>query len=117
MIISLFKKGCKDDPGNYRPITLRDCIGKLYASILNARLTDFLENNNLLHTSQNGFRTVDNRNCDDHVFCLSEICRYAKTNKSPLHICFIDFKSAFDMVPRNALLYRLRHLGIDIGLY
>ena len=31
LIVSLFKKGDREDPGNYRGITLLDVVGKLYS--------------------------------------------------------------------------------------
>ena len=117
LITSLYKKGPKDNPSNYRPITLLPVIGKIYATILNIRLSNHLEQNNLLDTTQNGFRMVEQRNCEDHVFSLSELCRFSKAHKRPLHIGFIDFKSAFDAVPRNALMYQLTQLGIEKNLY
>jgi hypothetical protein len=37
---SFFKK----DPQNYRPITILSCMGKLFTSVLNLRLSNFLKN-------------------------------------------------------------------------
>ena len=34
-IVSLFKKGDRDDPGNYRGITLLNVIGQLYSRVNN----------------------------------------------------------------------------------
>ena len=43
-IIPIFKgKGSPHDPKNYRPINLSSCIGKLFAALLNKRLTLFLD--------------------------------------------------------------------------
>ena len=51
------KKGSINDPDNYRGITLLSCIaGKLFTSIINERLSKFLNNNNLLGEEQAGFR-------------------------------------------------------------
>ena len=39
-IIPIFKnKGHQNDPSNYRPITISSCLGKLFTSVLNRRLT------------------------------------------------------------------------------
>ena len=36
-------KGDKDNVKNYRPITILSCLGKLFTSVLNSRLNDYLE--------------------------------------------------------------------------
>ena len=117
LITSLFKKGKRDDPSNYRPITLLPILGKLYASIINAKLVNHVESNNLIHTSQNGFRLVEERNTDDHIISLTELYDYHKCHKSPLFVGFIDFSKAFDGVPRQALLATLQKTGINKRLY
>ena len=68
LITPIFKTGDKPDPGNYRGICVSSCLGKLFSSILNHRLLDFADNNNLLHPSQIGFLR-DNRT-SDHILAL-----------------------------------------------
>ena len=41
------QKGEKDNPENYRPITLVICIGKLFAGILSNRLYTYVKNNDI----------------------------------------------------------------------
>ena len=41
LINAIHKKGEKDDPNNYRGISVMSCIGKLFLTILNNRLTKF----------------------------------------------------------------------------
>ena len=49
IIIPIYKnKGSRDDANNYRGITLLSCLGKLFTSILNHRLTIFCEENYIL---------------------------------------------------------------------
>ena len=48
IILPLYKgKGSKTDCNNYRGITLLSCVGKLFTSILNERLSYFIESNNI----------------------------------------------------------------------
>ena len=56
LIVSLFKKGDKEDPGNYRGITLLSVVGKLFCKILNDRLVQHLSSK--IHEGQAGFRAV-----------------------------------------------------------
>ena len=71
MIVSLFKKGDQEDPGNYRGITLLNVVGKLFNKVLNYRLLQWLEEHNKLSESQAGFRL--GRSCVDNIFILNEV--------------------------------------------
>lgn len=65
-IIPIFKnKGCTLDPKNYRPITLLSCLGKICTSILNDRLTHYVENFDVLNENQADFRSGDST--VDHI--------------------------------------------------
>ena len=38
LIVNLFKQGAREDPGNYRGITLLSGVGKVFCKVLNNRL-------------------------------------------------------------------------------
>jgi hypothetical protein len=40
-IVPIFKSGSRDDPSNYRGITIGSCLCKLFVKILNNRLGKF----------------------------------------------------------------------------
>ena len=71
LIVSLFKKGDREDPGNYRGITLLNVVGKLYSRVINNRLLKHIELNHMLHEGQGGFRF--RRSCIDNIFSLNEL--------------------------------------------
>ena len=71
LIVNLFKKGDKEDPGNYRGITLLSFVGKVFCKIFNNRLVDHLDKDGLLHEGQAGFRVK--RGCVDNVYTLNEL--------------------------------------------
>ena len=64
---------------------------------------------------QNGFK-ID---CPvtDNIFILNGIIEKSKAEKKPLYICFVDFKSAFDLINRQALFYKLRSQDIKGKFY
>ena len=96
-------KGNSMQPQNYRPITILSCVGKLFTSILNNRLTRFLNNDNILSENQAGFRKDYCTN--DHLFVLNSLIEILKIKK--LFCAFIDFSQAFDSVWRGGLWRKL----------
>ena len=68
-IIPIYKnQGSRKDANNYRGISLLSCVGKLFTSILNIRLTYYLESYDALGMEQAGFRAK--HSTVDHIFNL-----------------------------------------------
>ena len=59
-------------PLQYRGIALLSNVYKLYANVLNHRISSHVEEN-VLNEEQNGFRTQ--RSCADHLYTLTGIIR------------------------------------------
>jgi hypothetical protein len=113
IISPIYKGKNKDrkDPRSYRPISLISNPCKIFASILNKRLIEFLEENNILMEEQNGFRK--GRSCLDHIFVLNSVIGMKLKEKASVFACFVDFSSAFDFVNRDLLLHSLMNIGIN----
>ena len=58
LIVNLFKKGDKEDPGNYRGVTLLSVVGKVFCKVLYNRLVKHLDKGRALHEDQAGFRVI-----------------------------------------------------------
>ena len=107
----LHKKGDKQNPDNYRAITVGSCLGKLFASLLLQRLIEFRKVICPDFPYQLGFRA--GAQCSDHILTLTTIIeKYTKKLKKKIFACFVDYRKAFDTVCREALMYKLSRLGI-----
>ena len=110
LIVSLYKKGDVEDPGNYRGITLLNVVGKLFCKILNNRLVIRLESEKALHEGQAGFRAK--RSCVDNVYTLNEIIQGRIREGKYTYAFFLDIQKAFDTVWHDGLWFRLWELGV-----
>ena len=102
----LHKSGPKDDPGNFRGISVSSCLGKLFNSLLRNRLEDKCVKESIIHKCQasgkEGARTSDHLLVFKHL-----IDKYVKHEKRKLFVAFFDLKKAFDTVPRVQLFHTL----------
>ena len=54
-ITPLFKKGSRNKPKNYRPVSLTSVVCKLLKTLIRDHMVEFLVKHNLINTSQHGF--------------------------------------------------------------
>ncbi len=110
-IVPIFKdKGDRLKPENYRGISLLSCFGKLFTSLLNMRLTLYLDENAILSEIQTGFRK--SYSTLDHVFLLNTLIKIFQGKGKKLFCAFVDFKQAFDSIWRVGLWEKLVNSGI-----
>jgi hypothetical protein len=113
VIKPIFKgKGSVDNPSNYRGITILSCFGKLFTSVLNLRLTSYVDKHNLLGSEQAGFRA--GHSPLDHLFTLHSIIHLVLSKeKHRLYCAFLDYEKAFDKVDRSLLWHKLLEHNIN----
>ena len=104
-------KGSLDDPDNYRGITLLSCLGKLFTSCLNNRLSNYIEALGILGEDQAGFRS--GYSTLDHIFVLHSVIDLYLFKKKRLYCAFVDYRKAFDLVDRCSLWQKLIANGIN----
>jgi exonuclease III len=111
-ISPIYKTGNPLSSDNYRGICINSCLGKLFNTVLNTRLTNYLNNHQVIHESQIAFNKGSRTS--DHMFVLKTLIdKTVKANKKKLYTCFVDFKKAFDSLPHDMLLQKLKTQGIN----
>lgn len=110
-LIALHKKGDTMDCENYRGISIMNSLCKIYDYVLCNRLTLWYTPRREQAGSQPG------RGCVDQIVALRLICNFAVEKKKKLFLLFIDFRKAYDKLPRDKLLCCLKELGIGTRMY
>ena len=105
-IIPLFKKGSRNKSVNYRPVSLTSVICKLLETIIRDHMMDFLLKHKLINHSQHGFLKA--RSCLTNLLCFFEEITKWVDEGSPVDIIYLDFQKAFDKVPHQRLILKLK---------
>ena len=115
IISPLHKKGCKDNPDNYRAVAVSSTIGKLFSTILLDRLINYRNSKCPDPPNQLGF--TKGAQTYDHVLTLNTITSKYRKLRKKVYAVFVDFRKAFDLVCREALFLKLSRLGITGKFY
>ncbi|GFW40231.1 probable RNA-directed DNA polymerase from transposon BS [Trichonephila clavipes] len=83
-----------DDLNSYRPISLTSILSKVMERMITSRLDWYLETNNLLTSSQAGFRKCQSTN--QQVVFLGQSIKDALDQRHSALALFVDFEAAFD---------------------
>ncbi len=113
-ICALYKKGDKTQPENYRPVSLTSVVCKMLEHIVHSHIMKHFEANNLLVDSQHGFRAK--RSTETQLIQTVHDLALNLENDDTTHMAVLDFSKAFDKVPHERLLNKLRHYGIHGNL-
>ena len=73
-------------------------------------MVEFLVKHKLINTSQHGFLKA--RSCLTNILCILDEITKRVDDRSPVDVVYLDFQKAFDKVPHQRLLLKLKAHGI-----
>ena len=111
VVMPLFKKGKRDDPNNYRPVSLTSIIGKILESTIKNCMLEHLMQQSLFKDSQHGF--TRGRSCLTNLINFMEEVTDILDEGDPVDMVYSDFAKALDKVPHQRLFKKLEAHGID----
>ena len=107
----LHKQGPSDDINNYRPISILPILSKILERHVSDCLLHYLNENDLLHVTQSGFRAQ--HSCETALTHMIDSWLEALDHGQMVGVVLVDFKKAFDLVDHKILLRKLKLYGID----
>ena len=109
IISVLYKKKDREDPRNYRPITLLNNDYKILTRVLTRRMNEAVVQ--FVSPQQNGF--VPGEFLPENIMLLKLIQAYIEEEDSNAYFIFLDMENAFDRSSWEYLVEVLEAIGFD----
>ncbi len=104
-------KGDKTSPDSFRGITLKSHLLKLFESLLQSRLSSWVEQESSLPKEQLAYRSA--MSGVDHIYTLNVLRESEVAKRGRFFVALIDLKKAFPSVNRSSLLRDLVEAGVS----
>ena len=108
--VLLYKKGLKEEAGNYRPISLTNVDYKILVYVLTEHLKLVLKE--VIHPSQMAY--IPGKFIGTNIRKVQDAIDYAKATDKEWVVLFLDFQKAFDSVSHLFLVTMLRTMGFPV---
>jgi len=110
-VTPVFKKGKKEDPGNYRPVSLTSILGKVMEQLILDIVSRHTKDKRVIRGSHHGF--TKGKSCLTNLITFYEdIAGWIDDGKA-VDMVYLDFSKAFDIISHSILTAKLRKCGLD----
>ncbi|XP_065672152.1 uncharacterized protein LOC136089977 [Hydra vulgaris] len=109
-VTAIFKKGCKLNASNYRPVSITPIACKVFEGVIRNEMQNFFDNHNIISKCQHGF--VKRRSCTTNLLMTLDFITQKLAKNIPVDVIMLDFAKAFDTLPHKRLLLKLNAYGI-----
>uniref|UniRef100_A0A8C2SLP0 Reverse transcriptase domain-containing protein n=1 Tax=Coturnix japonica TaxID=93934 RepID=A0A8C2SLP0_COTJA len=110
-VTPIYRKGCKEDLGNYGPVSLTLVPRKVKERIVLREITRQVWDDQEIRPSQHGF--VKGRSCLTNLISFYNPVTHLMDEGKAVDVVYLDFTKAFDTVSHAVLLQKLAACGLD----
>ena len=114
-VLPIYKKDDDSLFSNHRPISLLPSVSKYFERAIMIQLTEYLEDNKLIHSNQYGFRKF--HSTEYVVLHLVDYLNYKMDSRRTQVTIHLDLSKAFDCLSHSILLDKLKFYGINEMAY
>ena len=107
----IYKKDSRNEPANYRPISLTCVICKLTEHIFCTHIRAHLDRHGILTPINHGFRAK--HSCETQLLLTTNDLLKQRDIGNNTDVGILDFSKAFDTVPHRRLIGKLKMYGIE----
>ncbi|GAB0192666.1 mitochondrial enolase superfamily member 1 [Grus japonensis] len=110
-ITPVFKKGKKEDPGNYKLVGLSSIPGKVMEQLILGVINKHVEEKKVTGSGQHGF--TKGKLCLTNLIAFYDGMIDCVDEGRAVDAVYLNFSKAFDTVSHNILIDKLRKCGLD----
>ncbi|KAJ7420328.1 RNA-directed DNA polymerase from mobile element jockey-like protein [Pitangus sulphuratus] len=100
-IVPIFKTGKKQNPRNYRPVSLTSVPGKVMEKIILGSIGKHLKDNTVIGHSQHGY--MRGKSCLSNPISFDDKITHLVDQGKPLDVVFLDFSKTLNAVSQRIL--------------
>ena len=108
----IFKNGNKQDPANYRPVSVTSVVSKIMERLISQHIQQHIISNNLMSNVQHGF--MSNKSTTTNLLEATNFWTEHLQHYIPIDMVYLDFSKAFDRVAHQRLLKTLSSYQIQL---
>jgi len=111
IVIPVFKKSKKENPGNYRLVSITSVPGKVMEQLVLDVISKQVEEKKVISSSQHGF-TKGKSYLTNLIASCDGMTSWVDEGRA-VHVVYLDFSKVFHIVSHNILVGKLRKCGLD----